>query len=1320
MRDLTSWLTQPATDAGINTYDGRQWTRHSYPEFAEQVFGAAADLRRHGVAPGDRVALILPSGPEFARYFFAVMAVGATPTPIAPRGYQGPVDYGTFVAGLLGTLRPTCVVGEGAVLELLSGLPETAPRVIDARRPLPGGGDRGRAVLAKDDLALVQFTSGSSSAPRGVTLTSEAVLSQVMLLENKYRITPGCSFGSWLPLHHDMGLIGLFLTPVVLGCEVWLMRPEHFVRRPLEWLKIFGERGGTHSAIPNFALERVVRRVRPADLTGLDFRAWRSLIVGSDRVSMSVLDAFHALLAPHGLAPDTLSPSYGMAEATLAVSGAGSGQEPEALLLGSTEFSQGAPVRIAGRRTLAAAAPGEETLHSVVSCGTELVGVDIQVTGEDGRALPDGHVGELLVRSPALSGGYFGAPPEDERFTTGGYRTGDLGFRFQEQIYVLGRAGDSVKVNGRYVTAEDVELALVRTLGLQHDKLAVVLNSATGTPAVFVAVQRGAEAVDVERLGDVLESFGLAVGRTAVLHVGALAVPRTTSGKPQRGKLWRSLVTGELTGTPLHLGEGFPHLFEEEADSGRLRAVPPTGGGAPAEPVGYGVAGPVGCGVAGAVAGGGVAGPVGCGVAGAVVGDGAVGPVGYGTAGAVAGDGAAGTAGHGTAGAAGHGRIEAMAGGRAAARPAGESRALLGGKGHHLALMRRLGLPVPPFTVLDAAELAEGEVPEERIRAVLAELAGAAADTMAPRESAVGLAVRSSPPRSMPGMMDTLLGIGLSPDDVEPLARRLGSRTAAWEVLLTQARHLCRYVGGADATRLSAAEGGPSGDPAERSGDPAERYDRLRRLYAELTGTAYPMDPAGQVRVAVEAVRASWNGARARRYRQANGIPERPGPAVVVQALAYGMADGVSGSGVVFSHNPVNGDAGLFGEFLSGSTGEDLVSGTRTPQSVDALGARDATVHRRLAGLVDRLHRELGAMADVEFVVERGTLWLVQVRPAAAAPHVLNRVAQRLWRDGRITGPQALARMDADALFAPPPAWVPGEHGGLLAAGLPACAGVGHGPLVTTVEEVFRYPPGTAVLLRPTTEPADFPAMAQAAAVVTLEGGGTSHAAVVARELDVPTVVGAQLLDPAVTARPHGPEPGGEPPFEVTVCGTTGRVWRGRVAPAPGESALERAAELPSAVTTNTVICLSAPDPAPGADGGTVGDGGAIGGGGAAGGAPGIALEDATGRPLAVLAAPAPAGAEGAGPPRVQMCATEDELPAADGRLVATGDPGVAETWTARGGRVAYLHPAPDPARPWHTRLPDCPLAFLVLPTPELTEHARWSLAIAEAKRSTK
>ncbi|WFB10762.1 AMP-binding protein [Streptomyces sp. LX-29] len=1243
MRDLTSWLDNPATDAGITTYDGKQWTRHTYADFADQVFGAAAALRRQGVGRGDRVALVLPSGPEFTRYFFAAMAVGATPTPIAPRGYQGPVDYGTFVAGLLDTLRPGCVVAEGPVLDLLAGLPEAAPRVIDARRPLPPADDRTRVVLDKDDLALIQFTSGSSSAPRGVTLTSEAALAQVALLEDKYRIEPESSFGSWLPLHHDMGLIGLFLTPVVLGCEVSLMRPEHFVRRPLEWLKIFGERGGTISAIPNFALERVVRRVRPEDLEGMDFGRWRALIIGSDRVSMSVLDAFHGLLAPHGLTREALSPSYGMAEATLAVSGVGHGREPEALLLGSTEFSQGAPVRIAGRRRLAGAEPGDRTLHSVVSCGTELVGVDITVTGEDGHALPDGHVGELLVRSPALSRGYFGAPPEDDRFTTGGYRTGDLGFRHEEQIYVLGRVGDSVKVNGRYVTAEDVELALVRVLELQHDKLAVVLHSVSGTPAALVTVQRGAETLDVTRLGDVLESFGLSADRTAVLHVGALAVPRTTSGKPQRGKLWRSLVGGELTGTPVHLGEDFPYAFTTDPDSGRSRVVPQHR-------------------------------DEGEGTDGAARPDGAAQP-----------DGAA--------------RLDG-----AVPRSAEESRALLGGKGHHLTLMRRLGLPVPPFAVLDSAELAARPVDAERIRELLGPLAEAAADTMAPRESAVGLAVRSSPPRSMPGMMDTLLGIGLSPSDVEPLARRLGDRAAAWEVLLTQARHLCRHVGGADPARLAAAEGDPTGGlTGDPTGGPAERYDRLRRLYAELTGADYPVDPVDQVRVAVEAVRASWNSERARQYRQAHGIPERPGPAVVVQALAYGMAGGASGSGVVFSHNPINGDEGLFGEYLTGSTGEDLVSGTRTPQAVAALEAQDPRAHRLLTELVARLHHELGAMADVEFVVERGRLWLVQVRPAAAAPHVLNRVAQRMWRDGRLTARQALARLDADALFASPPARVAGEPPGLLAVGLPACAGVAHGPLVTGVEEVFRHPPGTAVLLRPTTEPADFPAMTQAAAVLTLEGGGTSHAAVVARELDLPTVVGAQLLDPDLAARLRAAETEGEPLPEVTVCGTTGRVWLGRVPPAPGDPDLGRAAELPGAVETGTVVCRTAGPEAAAEAGRAV-----------------VLVDRATGRPLAVAADPDPTAAASA-PERALVCAAEDELPADGGdRLVATGDPAVAETWAARGGRVAYLHPAPDPARPWRTRLPDCRLAFVALPAADQREHARWSLAIAAARRDAR
>ncbi|MFB7501991.1 AMP-binding protein [Streptomyces broussonetiae] len=1197
MRDLTSWLMNPRADAGINHFDGKQWTRITYPDFAAEVLGAAAALRERGLGPGDRIALVLHSGPAFARYFFAAIAIGATPTPLAPNGYQGPMDYSEFVAQRLDVLRPACVVGEGPTLDILAGLPAPAdggdrPVVVDAQQPSSGSGDRSRVVLAKDDLALVQFTSGSSSAPRGVTLTNEAVLAQVDLLQDKYAIDDACAFGSWLPVHHDMGLIGLFVTPVVLGCELWLMRPEHFVRSPLQWLRIFGEHGGTHAAIPNFAVERVLRRVRPEHLDGMDFTSWKALIIGSDRVSMPMLDAFHALLSPHGFSPAGLSPSYGMAEATLAVSAVGVGQEPHELLLGTTDFSPGAPVDIVARRTLSDGRVDDGS-HSVVSCGTELLGVDITVTGDDGHALPDGHVGELVVRTPALSEGYFGAPPENERFTTGGYRTGDLGFRFQEEIYVLGRMGDAVKVNGRYVTAEDVELALIRELGLPHDKVTVVLSSVGTDPVALTTVQRGADGADGERFGDVVESFGLRAQRALLLHVGGLAVPRTTSGKPQRGTMWRSFAAGELEGTVLYAGGDLPYELVADPETGRSRV--------------------------------------------------------------------------------------------AAGQPGA---AELGGKGRKLTLMAQRGLPVPPFRVFDAVRTAAG-ADEQQIRQVLAELTDAAADAMAAPHGTIGFAVRSSPPRSMPGMMDTLLGIGLSPADLDPLSRRLGSTRAAWDVLVTQARHLCRYVGGADPARMDALAG-----PAP------QRYEHLCALYAELTGTPYPHDPALQVKVALEAVRASWNSDRAREYRRVNAIPERPGPAVVVQVLAYGLADGASGSGVVFSHNPVNGDTGLYGEYLTASTGEDLVSGVRTPQPVGALRAQDSAVYEQLATLVDQLHGVLEAMVEVEFVVERGRLWLVQVREAAAAPHVLNRVTRTMWQQGRLPADGALARLDVDALFTPLPAVVRGEPGEPYAVGLPACAGVGHGQLVTDVEGVLALPPGEAVLLRPATEPEDFMGMTQAAAVVTLEGGGTSHAAVVARELNVPTVVGARLTDAGLDARlrehPGGPGDGPALP-EVTVCGTTGRVWLGRIPGTVPEPDAAAAEDLLGEWAGTTVVALT-----PGANTG-----------------PALLLDAATGTPLAVASHAAPAGREVAQAEHAVVCATPAELRAvADGALVATADAALAEEWARRGGRSAYLHPAPDPQRPWRTRLPAVPLAYVVLRDVRQVPHARWSLAVAGVSRT--
>jgi acyl-CoA synthetase (AMP-forming)/AMP-acid ligase II/phosphohistidine swiveling domain-containing protein len=1038
VRSLTGWLEDPSADRGIRCYDGSSWQHIGYAELAGGVFAAAAHLREQGVRGGDRVAVLLPSGESFARYFFAAMLIGAIPTPVAPPGYNGRGDYRSFALPRFEALGPACVVAEPATIAILKQPVAVAglrSRLVAPLEQAERSGGFRSPQAAPDDIALIQFTSGSSSIPRAVTLTSSAVLAQLTVLWQTSDCGSAESFSSWLPLHHDMGLIGLFLLPTVMGADLWQMRPEHFVRRPAEWLATFGRHGARRAAVPCFGLAQVVRRTTPQSLEGMDFSDWQTLIVGADRISYRALQDAYRLLAPHGMSAATLVPAYGMAEATLAVTITRHRQPASALALESIDFSSGAPVRVLAEHSLADQAPdgasdgaSDALGHLVVSCGHEPPGVAVSVLGENGEPLADGHVGELRVLSPSLSEGYLGDPEVSSRFTAQGYHTGDLGFRRNDQIYVLGRVGDSVKVNGRFVTAEDLELALAPVLGLPQDSIAVVLRDTEGTPAVLVAVQERVRLVDADRLGDVAAAFGLDPARLCVLAVPRRSVPRTTSGKPRRGQLWRELEGGLIAGDVLYAADGFPFLF---AVDGVLPAPAP-------------------------------------------------------------------------------------------------SRASLGGKGYGLTVMQAQNLPVPPFIVLGAAELAGGAGGPARLRARLGGFIAAASAAFGVPEQTIGLAVRSSPPTSMPGMMDTLLGLGLTPACADALADRMGSQEAAWETLAAQAAQLCRHVAGATPDALAAAGRLPA----------AQRWDRLTSLFTELTGRPYPVAVAEQVSLAVSAVQNSWDSERSVAYRTAHAIPEYPGPSVVVQAMAYGAASDLSASGVVFSHNPLTGEPRLFGEFLPTATGEALVSGVRTPQPIALLLESSQALSQELRDRVDELYRLLTGMVEVEFVIERGRLWLVQMRPAVAAPHVLNRTCVQAWQDGLISATDALLRLDVDALFEPLPAEaVPGPADLLLAVGLPACPGAFTGRLETSADIVLSGPPGASVLLRPATEPSDFAAMLQAGALLTIEGGTTSHAAVVAREIGLPAVVGLQALSAGLDAA-----------TEITVCGTTGRVWAGRLA----------------------------------------------------------------------------------------------------------------------------------------------------------------------------
>ncbi|WP_205380420.1 AMP-binding protein [Streptomyces sp. MBT27] len=506
---LLAWMRDPVAGRGIHfsTREGG-WHHRSYPELAADARRAAGRLTRAGVHPGDLVALVLPSGPAFVAAFFGALLVGAVPAPLAPEAAGRPVATGhqERMTALLTAARPRLVVGDAvggaraAGVEALSGADLLAP---GPDGPAPG-------EVEHDRTALVQFTSGSTGPARGVRIGWDGLCDNLAVIRTWLGVESTSIWASWLPVHHDMGLVGCLLGPVVAGNDLWLMRPEDFVRRPLEHLRCFGERGASITATPAFGLDHILRKVHPGQLIGLDLSAVTSMVVGAERMAPSLLDRFAALLAPHGFDRAALLPAYGLAEATLAVTGVRRGA-------------------------------GWGHRGPVVGCGTPLPGTTVRVVDEEGRPLPDGRVGEIIVRGPSLGLGHLGDEGAGSRFVDGELHTGDAGFLDSGELHVQGRLGDSVKVRGTRVFAEDLEQSL-REAGVLPRGAAVVLGDDAAGPvavAVIEADDGRRTTADDDRLARLL-ARGATGARTVVHLVPRGSIPWTSSGKPRRRSLWRA------------------------------------------------------------------------------------------------------------------------------------------------------------------------------------------------------------------------------------------------------------------------------------------------------------------------------------------------------------------------------------------------------------------------------------------------------------------------------------------------------------------------------------------------------------------------------------------------------------------------------------------------------------------------------------------------------------------------------------------------------------------------------------------------------------
>jgi len=543
-------LAAGAASGGLRFIDPRGGAEResffAWSVLAERAARVAGGLAALGVAAGETVALVYPTSPEFFDALFGVLLAGAVPVPLYPPVRLGRLaEYQASTARQLAAAEVVLVLADHRLAPLVgeavaTAAPRLGCRALEALPAAPPKRERGRA----GDLALVQFSSGTTVDPKPVALEQRAVLAQVAALNSFWRHTPETpqSGVSWLPLYHDMGLIGGVFPALALDATMTLLPPERFVARPALWLRAISRHGATISVAPNFAYALATERIADEELAGCDLSRWWLALCGAETVEAETLRRFADRFARWGFRREALTPVYGLSEAALAV----------------TFGAPDAPFR-ALRCDRAALAERDEAVEAaggreLVSVGRPLPGFAIELRDEAGRTVAERRVGRLFVAGPSLFRGYFGRPEATARVLEEGWLdTGDLGFLAGGELFLTGRAKDVLILRGRNHSPADVEQAIDDLVELRRGCAAAVSHHAEGGTTdrllLFVEHRRGASTAERQRLPArsreaVLQATGLAVDEVHVLLPGTL--PRTSSGKIRRGETLRRHLSGEL------------------------------------------------------------------------------------------------------------------------------------------------------------------------------------------------------------------------------------------------------------------------------------------------------------------------------------------------------------------------------------------------------------------------------------------------------------------------------------------------------------------------------------------------------------------------------------------------------------------------------------------------------------------------------------------------------------------------------------------------------------------------------------------------------
>jgi fatty-acyl-CoA synthase len=507
----------------------------------ERALSIAADLTARGVRMGDRVALVLPTCPEFVECLFGVLCAGAIPVPLYPPVRLGRLEeYHSKTAAMLRAVDAALVVTDESIRRFLGAPVQlAAPRLGCVTASSLGVTNSLEIEVASDNVALIQFSSGTTHDPKPVALTHANLLSNLAAIE-RYILedgTPNPVGVTWLPLYHDMGLIGNLLSAFYFPGKLVLLPPELFVTVPGAWLRAISRHRGTITAAPNFAFGLCLKRIRDDELDGVDLSSWRISLNGAEAVSPVVQRRFNERFARWGLRASALTPCYGMAEASLGVTFKPAGTSFRTLGVDAEKLARDGVV-----------APGTKEL---VSVGRPLAGVEVEIRDAAGMSLPPGRVGHVFVRGPSVMAGYFARTDlTDQAIHDGWLDSGDLGFTEDGELFVCGRHKDIIVVRGANHAPEEFEAALeslpgVRTgcavavgfvpAGGDDEALAMLVESTTDAPSTL--------ADDVALR--VQERTRIRPAHVELLAPGTL--PRTSSGKLRRREARTQWLAGTLS-----------------------------------------------------------------------------------------------------------------------------------------------------------------------------------------------------------------------------------------------------------------------------------------------------------------------------------------------------------------------------------------------------------------------------------------------------------------------------------------------------------------------------------------------------------------------------------------------------------------------------------------------------------------------------------------------------------------------------------------------------------------------------------------------------